>query len=214
MLKHIAEIVNESITIGLTIDIKDGEITMLVKISPKTDDAALTGLPPVIISGTPEECEQDLVKFFNSPALEQIASTASGVLEFEQAAQKASEESKIAKQIKEKIEKLLKKGEGHLEKKEFVSADKVKAELIEALGKSSNKKVSKFITDLATAKASDGQVDLLSAIAEEVDPDVQVRGKDSRAVEYGIEEERIEIIQQDAFNKLDQDGNTTAAEDF
>jgi PRTRC genetic system protein E len=222
MLKKLSELVNDSITVGLTIDIKDGEVTMLVKLSPKTNDSALTGLPPVVISGTPEECEEDFIKFFESPSVEQINDAASGVLEFEQAAKKAAEENKVAKERKDKIEKLLKKGEEHLNKEEYVSADKVKGDIEKILGKTKNKKFTKFCADLTESKAADGQVDIFSDEAKvnnpiksnRLDPDVQVKGKDSRAVQYGISQEQIEIIEQEQFDKLDQDGNTDTSEEF
>ena len=215
MLKRLAELVNDSITINTTIDITNGEVTMMVRITPKAEDAALTGLPPIIISGTPEECEEDFIKFFESPAIADINQTASSVLAFEEAVKNAGEENKAVKENKDKIDSLLKKGEEHLEKDELISAEKIKIELHKLVGSSKNKKFSKFVDDIAKKKAEDGQIDMMAQIEEsEIDPDVQTRGRDNRAIEYGISQDQIEIIEQENFDKLEQDGSQSTSEDF
>ena len=219
MLKEIINAINEDVTLKLVIDIQGDEVTMMVNLVPKADDSALK-LPPVIISGNAEECTSDFLSFISSESVVEITKTASSVKAFEEATKKATEENKIAKELKDKVEKLIDNSKKALEDKDLKAIEKVRDEILTLDPNPKGKKWNDFNkTATELLKKVDNQISILDQIATEekggeLDADIIATGKDHRSIEYGISQERQEIIEEEYINKLEQHGNTSALENF
>ena len=101
-------------------------------------------IPPIVITGTPEVVEAELIQFLKSPATEKLVSVISGVAEFEQAADKAAKDNKMAEEIKKKIEKLCDEGTKFVTDKELIKAEKCRDEILTIDSAPSGKKWKDF----------------------------------------------------------------------
>ena len=250
--------IGDNITIKPTIDIKDGEVTMIVSFHPKVNDSAFDNLVPVKITGTPEEVETDFIQLLESRGVTDFVENVDSVSMFEKSAAEAAEKTKMNKEKKDKIDKIAKKGTDLLEKGEIKKAEtqlkniqkiegheKFKAykDFRDALNKAKNPAVlppeeeipaeKEAELDLKDNTETDDDFSDEQELSEDfdfipssddvksgnLDSDVVARGSASRAIQYGVglfafEDEKQEIIQQERIDKLNQNGNREASEDF
>lgn len=222
MLKEIVNAINSHVSLRMTIDInEEKEITMMLRLSPKVEDNSLSKIPPVIITGSVEEVEADLLKFIKSPSVNKISETAIGVSEFEKAAKKAAEENKVVEANKKKIKDLIDKGDKKLEKEDVKGCQTIIKKIEVIPGADKNKKFKEFLKKVDDLVAIKSQATIFDDSNNDgnLDPDVKASGSQSRAIKYGIgteqfDQERKETIEQERIDKLNQNGNTELTEEF
>jgi PRTRC genetic system protein E len=151
---------------------KDGADTVIVSLlpQPKIKDNAKESVQPMIIRGTVEELDEQFFEAIKVP-MTKVTGIVIEIENFEKGADKLAEDNKAkdaikaeAKKNKEKVDKIIVKGNELLESGDLVACQKKLDEAIKLAPGTTN--VNKLMVALEAAQPVKEQVDLFEAIAE------------------------------------------------